>query len=318
MVLTRNSYIIKHVKNTMSNNITGLIAINSYRLIPQNEFKIKRFKEEFKKFNIDLDVKTTVEIFPYIVNNSTKSLVDLSKYKFCLFLDKDETYCRLIEKYIPTFNSSSALEKCNDKVKTTIELLNSGINLPTTIPAPLCYGLFNENIDDRINMFFDNLESKLTYPMVCKCSYGSLGLKVFLIKNRDELNKKYRELILVPHLYQEYIKSSFGTDYRIFVVNNQVVAYMKRVNETDFRSNIALGGKGYNIKPSQEYFDLAINASKILGLDYAGVDVLIGENNQPILSEVNSNSFLNEIEAISNVNIAYKIASHIVTKLKLN
>lgn len=291
-----------------------LIVKNSYSINKPILYKINRFKEELKKYNYEVDVLSSLDVFTYFNSSIPSADIDLKQYDFCLFFDKDEVCSSLIEKQIPVFNSTESLINCNDKIKTYISLLNSGINLPKTFIAPLCYSGFYKQ--ETFDLFIEKIEKNLTYPLICKCAYGSLGLQVFLIKNHDELVTKYKELLYTPHLYQEFIQTSKGKDFRIFLVNSKVVSYMERINNEDFRSNISLGGKGYHILPPNEFLQVAIKASKILKLDYAGIDLLIGENNKPYLAEVNSNPFLSEIEKISNTNITKLIVEDIINKLK--
>jgi gamma-F420-2:alpha-L-glutamate ligase len=56
---------------------------------------------------------------------------------------------------------------------------------------------------------------------------------------------------------------------------------------------------------------MAEKAASILGLDYCGVDVLIGPKGEPILCEVNSNAFIEGIEKVTGVNVASAYAHHI-------
>ncbi len=292
----------------------GLIVNNSYKLIKANKYKTERFIEEFNKLDCQIDSIDTISLGLCIKDNKPFCKLDLSKYSFALFFDKDEQACRLLEYFLPVFNSSFSLINCNDKFKTYLTLINNNVNMPLTIPSPICY---DENYNqDSFNKFLDYVESNLGYPLICKCCYGSLGLQVFLIESRVQLEQKYKELIFIPHLYQKYISSSKGKDYRMYVVDNKVVACMLRNNPSDFRSNISLGGKGYNITPSQEYIDLACKCSSLLKLDYGGIDLLIGEDNKPVVAEVNSNAFVSEIENVTKVNVTSLIAKHILNKLK--
>lgn len=91
---------------------------------------------------------------------------------------------------------------------------------------------------------------------------------------------------------------------------------MKRTNTKDFRSNIALGGIGLYLKPNDEFIKVAEKVSSLLSLDYAGIDLLIDKNNHPILTEVNSNAFFNELEKISGENIAQMIAKYVINKVR--
>ena len=85
---------------------------------------------------------------------------------------------------------------------------------------------------------------------------------------------------------------------------------MLRKNENDFRSNIGLGGKGYKIDLPQKASEIAVKVSKILNLDYCGVDILFDENNY-YLCEVNSNAFFQEIEKVTSINVADYYARYI-------
>lgn len=295
-------------------NKRGLIVNNSYKLIKSNQFKTLRFIEEFSKLGFDIDTTDTILLGLCIKDGKPFCNIDLSIYDFALFFDKDEQACQLLEYFLPVFNSSYSLINCNDKFKTYLRLINNGVNMPLSIASPICYD-DNYNKDSFVK-FLDYVESNLGYPLVCKCCYGSLGLQVFLINNREELNSKYKELIFIPHLYQKFISSSKGKDFRMYVVDNKVVACMQRYNPSDFRSNISLGGKGYNITPSEDFIDLACKCSKILKLDYGGIDLLIDENNKPCVAEVNSNAFVSEIENVTKVNVTNLIAKHIINKLK--
>ncbi len=66
----------------------------------------------------------------------------------------------------------------------------------------------------------------------------------------------------------------------------------------------------------QSYKDLALKASKALGLLYAGIDVGTDENDEPIFIEANGNAFFTEIEKVSGINIAKKLAEYIAEKVK--
>ena len=113
---------------------------------------------------------------------------------------------------------------------------------------------------------------------------------------------------------QKFIASSKGKDIRINVVGDKAIVSMLRENKDDFRSNISNGGTGSLYQPEQAYLDLAIKASKALGLDFAGVDVLFGEDG-PIVCEVNSNpQFASTLKA-TGVNLANYIADYILANL---
>ena len=72
------------------------------------------------------------------------------------------------------------------------------------------------------------------------------------------------KLIYVPHLFQEYIEASKGKDTRVVVIGGHAVAWMERVSETDFRSNIELGGKGLPCILREEAKEIAEKVASVL------------------------------------------------------
>jgi ribosomal protein S6--L-glutamate ligase len=98
-------------------------------------------------------------------------------------------------------------------------------------------------------------------------------------------------------LVQEFIKEAGGADLRCFVVNDKVIASMRRQGaEGEFRSNLHRGGKAEKIKLTPEERSTAVRAAKAMGLKVAGVD-LLRSNHGPVVMEVNSSPGLEGIEA---------------------
>ena len=151
--------------------------------------------------------------------------------------------------------------------------------------------------------------------MVIKEAYGSFGEQVYLANSLEEANKIIDQIGYKDFLMQEYIASSKSRDIRINVVGNKAIVSMLRENKNDFRSNISNGGTGCKFEPKQEYLDLAIKASKALGLDFAGVDVMFGPNDEPIICELNSNPQFASTLQYTGVNLAEVIADYILNNL---
>ncbi len=289
----------------------ALCLINGYAKSEATLHYYKRMKEELLAYDFDLELKTNEELLVYI-NKDGNIVNDIrDMYEFCLYLDKDGYISKLLElSGIKLFNSSKAIYLCDDKMLTHIFLANKGIRMPKTISAPLNYTLSSDST------FLEYVERELPFPLVAKRNYGSLGKGVFLINNHEELLNFENTYKSEPHIYQEFIKSSFGFDYRMIIIGGKFVAGMKRYNENgDFRSNIAQGGKGKIEKIGDTYINLAEKAAKELELDYCGIDLLSGENGEPILCEVNSNAFLDGIERTTGINIAKEYAKHIIKNI---
>lgn len=235
------------------------------------------------------------------------------KPDFVVFWDKDIPLAKALEELkIPLFNSASSIAACDDKGLTHQILAQSGIPMPVTIPIPMTFS----GIGYHSFSFLDQIEQALSYPFVLKECFGSFGAQVYLINNRQEAEKWLIQLAGKPLLAQEFISASTGRDVRIQVVGGQVVTAMLRYNDNDFRANITNGGSMKAYSPTPEQKDLAIGACELLHLDFAGVDLLFGENQQPVLCEVNSNGHFKNIYDCTGVNVADAIMEYITKQLK--
>lgn len=283
-----------------------LIVINSFNDRESYLYQGNRLKEELENLNIDVDIKKTSELFIYIdgdhINND-----EIKKYDLVIFNDKDTLISRMIEKSgVRVKNSSKAIEACDNKFLTHLLLSENGIKMPITFPSLLCYSK-DRGIDEK---YIEKIEKTIVFPCVFKLNYGSLGANVYLIEDHKmllEYIEKYKDQ---SFLIQEYIKESSGTDIRVIVLNNKVIASMLRKNEKDFRSNIGHGGIGYKYEINEKIEEIALKVTKILGLDYCGIDILI-KNGEYLICEVNSNAFFQEIEKVSEVNVAKLYAQFI-------
>ena len=143
-----------------------------------------------------------------------------------------------------------------------------------------------------------------------------MGKGVYKADDFGQLKSLSESLKLKPHLYQKYLGKAAGKDVRMIVIGGKFLCAMIRENADDFRSNVALGGKGRAYKPDKAFIDAAEKCARVLGLDYCGVDLLFGDNFEPYVCEVNSNAFITEIEKITGVNVAKAYAEHILKNLK--
>ena len=242
----------------------------------------KLFLDSAEKRGIELQVKKTTEL----LTDGKNFLEETVLPDFVLFYDKDIALASEIEKMgVRVFNPSSAIEKCDNKILTALTLAQAGIPTPETVIVPMTYeGLGYTDLE-----FVSKIEEKLGYPFIIKEAFGSLGGQVYLTHSRNETLKIIEKIGHKRFLCQKFIESSQGRDIRVNVVGDRVVGCMLRENKNDFRSNIAGGGKGSVVEINDEQKKIAIDACKAMGNDFAGVDVLFGENGKPLICEVNSN-----------------------------
>lgn len=278
----------------------GLILVNAYYNPPSYYNQSERLKEEFEKRGVYIDVLKN-DFFPAFISETGEISSLTNEYDFCIYLDKDKYLSSLLEKSgLRLFNKHDAIRICDDKMETFIHLSNNGIKMPKTLSGLLCYDKFAEINEETLN----KIENHLSYPIIVKESYGSLGKGVYMANSRAELLSLAKELKLRPHIFQQAITSSLGVDIRVIVVGKEKVFAMKRESKTDFRSNVELGGVASKYTLPNSWRDFALKIAKLIDLDYCGIDILFGENGEPVLCEVNSNAFFGGIEKVTGENIA--------------
>ncbi|TYQ18223.1 UNVERIFIED_CONTAM: ribosomal protein S6--L-glutamate ligase/gamma-F420-2:alpha-L-glutamate ligase [Acetivibrio alkalicellulosi] len=291
--------------------ITGWLVVNHF--VSSNKFLeiYEWLQTAGEKQGINLIKKTNVEIMcglyePY------KTKLFCTKPDFVLFWDKDIKLARFLEKNgLRLFNCADSIEICDDKALTHINLLDTGIKMPKTIIGPKIF----RYSEKKYSQFIDMVVDELGFPLIVKECFGSFGQQVHLTSNYDEVYKLMNNIGERPVMFQEFISSSCGKDIRINVVGETVVAAMYRYNDNDFRANITNGAKMIEYIPDAHQIELAVKVCKTLNLDFAGVDILFGENNEPILCEVNSNAHFKSIYDCTGVNVADFILSDVVAKV---
>ena len=203
-------------------------------------------------------------------------------------------------------NTSDAIANSRDKLRSLQILAEAGINMPIT-----GFASHTKDIEGVI-------ESVGSTPLIMKLLQGTQGQGIVLAETRkaaESVMSAFRQLD-ADIMVQEFIKESGGKDIRAFVVGDEVVASMKRIApEGEFRSNVHRGGTMEKVQLTSEEENMAVNASRILGLSIAGVD-LMRSNRGPLILEVNSSPGLQGIETCSEVDVAEKIILHIQTWLR--
>lgn len=288
----------------------GAIVVNQYGRQNLSIAQATRIKEEFSVLGLNVPIIKTEEL-GYIIDKD-KITSKYSGLDFAVYLDKDKYFSEVLTSLgIKLFNSHNAIRLCDDKGRTYIALANAGIKVPKTILAPLCY-MENQEISLETAQ---EIGKELSYPVIVKESYGSLGQGVYMAKTDGELLTLINALKLKPHLYQEYIGAKKGEDIRVIMVGGKVIASMKRTNPNDFRSNVYQGGNTKKFDLPKTYINTCEKVSKLLGLDYCGIDLLEDGTTEPVVCEVNSNAFFEGIEKATGVNVAKTYVEYIIKNI---
>jgi tetrahydromethanopterin:alpha-L-glutamate ligase len=113
---------------------------------------------------------------------------------------------------------------------------------------------------------------------------------------------------------QEFVPNP-GRDIRVFVVGEEALGAMYRVSlEGSVVSNLSQGGRPVTCELTEEIQDLAVRATKAVGADFAGVDLIEGENGLLVL-EVNGTPSGRGINQACGVDVTEKIVASLFERL---
>lgn len=238
--------------------------------------------------------------------------VNISIPDFAILLDKDILLGYFLKsRGVPIYNDPAVIDVCDNKATQYVQLAAQGLPMPRTIVAPKVY----PNFSILDSGYFEEVITRLRLPMIIKEGHGSFGMKVYLIETEEQFYEKVDSLRGVDFVFQEFIASSRGRDIRVNIVGERIVAAMYRHSETDFRANITNGGVASPIELTTAQQDLALAAAHAVGATFAGVDLLFGKNEAPLVCEVNAAAHIRNILNVTGINVADAMIAYILEEL---
>lgn len=203
---------------------------------------------------------------------------------------------------VPVVNNSVPIQRARDKLRALQLLARFNLDVPKTV--------ITRRAED-----IDAIAKRLGgYPLIMKVLQGTQGVGVMIARSRQELVSVLDAMWELGQdiIIQEFIKESKGRDIRALVVGDRVVGAMARTAKRgEFRSNIHRGAIGRALKLDEAYSEVAVKAARVMGLEVAGVDLLIGKHG-PKVMEVNSSPGIEGLEAATKLGIAEEIMGHVV------
>lgn len=172
-------------------------------------------------------------------------------------------------------NTPKALETAIDKYLSLARLAAAGVPVPRTIVA------------QDAGAIRDAWET-LGHDAVVKPLFGSCGRGMARVASAEDLVRLLDGVAAegTTTYLQEFIPHG-GWDARILVLGDESFA-MRRRSESDWRTNLALGGSAEPFDPPSAWLDLARRAASVLDVAVAGVDLLPGRDGEPVVLEVNA------------------------------
>ena len=193
-------------------------------------------------------------------------------------------------------NDAKSIERTVDKAMTSFLLHEAGIATPKTW---VC--------ESRLQAHAVISQNK---QLVIKPLFGSQGQGVRLVED-NKLPLPMDDFVDGVFYMQQFIKASH--DYRVFLVNHQPIAAMRRIGE-GWLHNVAQGAQCESIDDA-DVLAIATQASKALDIAYCGVDVIRGENGQLLVLEVNSIPAWRGLQTVTEVDIAQKLVDGLLIKV---
>jgi ribosomal protein S6--L-glutamate ligase len=201
---------------------------------------------------------------------------------------------------VPVLNTAVAIARSRDKLRAMQLLTKKNIDVPITVCA---------RTPDSVDLALSFVGG---VPAIVKLQQGAQGIGTMIAETPQAVTSLLETLWAMGQdiILQEYIAESKGRDYRAIVVGGRVVASMRRQAKSgEFRSNLHRGGLGVSVTLDKRYVQAAIAATRVMGLEIAGVDMLQSKQGPKIL-EINSSPGLEGIERASGVDVAGAIVAH--------
>lgn len=196
----------------------------------------------------------------------------------------------------PVVNSPEAVADTIHKFRAGAKLVRAGLPVPDAY-----FGRSPRTIQD----WSDHLPADAAH----KRTIGTNGRQMSVVSPTDPVGPKIDD---AQSFVQEFLERSEGRprDVRVYVVGGRVVGAMRRhAPEGDWRTNVALGGdvEGITRDLEAEPRRLATDATEVLGLDLAGVDLMSVDGEWYIL-EVNATAGFKGLFEATGISVAPHIA----------
>lgn len=185
-----------------------------------------------------------------------------------------------LSRVIPTMNNYQAFALTEDKFKTNQLLRQHGIRTPD-------YKLCHRDDVRELRDILKKWEGKMIY----KPTDGWGGMGLVKIDNEASLDMllPFLNQIDLRFFYVEKFIDYDNTDFRIDIVDGEFIScYGRKAGGSDWRTNISSGGSVFLREPNDEVVELAKKATKITGLEIAGVDIIYDRKKEEyVVLEVN-------------------------------
>jgi [lysine-biosynthesis-protein LysW]--L-2-aminoadipate ligase len=182
-----------------------------------------------------------------------------------------------------------------NKLFAHMEFHKAGVNTPKAISA------FSE--ESAIAAL-----EEFGYPAVIKPTVGSWGRMIGLLRDKDAAQAVVEDrehMFPLYHIYyfEEFVKRP-PRDIRAIVVDDHVVAAIYRYSgEGEWKTNMALGGRAEVCPVTKELEDIFMKATKAVGGQIVGVDLMESEKDGLMVHEINNTTEFKNTVRVTGVDV---------------
>lgn len=273
-LVTSNSGLEENVRIREEFERTG----HTFKLIDLKDFEYKIKDNRFSLLNGDLkgvDIIVLRGIFASI--KRITSYINILRGQGVKVFDNNF----LADKY--------SIDKPSDLIKLTF----AGIPVPDTA---------------HVNNFsrYVSTAEEMGYPIVVKFTRAGKGDGIYKLDNKEALANfmaKTQEEggLAKDFLIQDFIPYEY--DLRILIIGNRTFCMRRIPQESEFRANFSLGGSVEKFALDEADERLARRAMEAVGLEVAGVDMLMTKDGKKYILEVNHTPGMIGMEKATGENI---------------
>jgi RimK family alpha-L-glutamate ligase len=195
-------------------------------------------------------------------------------------------------------NGPRALERTIDKFLASALVARAGVSTPQTIAC--------ERAEDALEAF-----EELGGDVIVKPLFGAMGAGMTRVDDADVAYRVFHALALERAVY--YLQETLphdGRDVRALVVGGRVLAAIERVG-SGWRANLARGAAARPTQLSAEQERLCLQAAEVLGVGYAGVDLLRTADGRDYVLELNGIPGWRGLQEATGAKVAAALVEHV-------
>jgi ribosomal protein S6--L-glutamate ligase len=203
---------------------------------------------------------------------------------------------------IPVVNDFDAIRLARNQFLTLMSLAAVHIPIPDSVFV---------NSDEG---FLNALERLGGLPVVVKQVSSRQGQGVILVDTQQKVESMIRDYLTKRDglLIQHFIQPAGRRDLRVLIVGGKVLGAVElKPGKGDFRANFHLSGASRSVNISPELQDIALRSADAVGLEIAGVDIILDQNRRFNVIEVNYSPGFRGFEAATGIDVAGGIINYV-------